>query len=112
MWFLKVCLDQLVFMRKIFDIDGLTARLRVYVERNERLKPEAAILLEAALFRGEVERGAASSITGVPERTARRLLGSLEETGLLASDQPKGPVSLRFPAKAVDQLFPQLFPLT
>lgn len=112
LWFLRVCLDQLVFMRKMFDIDGLTARLHAYVERDERLKPEAAMLLDAAVFRGEIERGAASSITGVPERTARRLLGSLERAGLLASDHPKGPVSLRFPSKAVDQLFPQLFPLT
>ena len=30
--------------------------------------------------------------------------------GLLASETPKGPVSLRFPADALDMLFPKLFP--
>ena len=32
--------------------------------------------------------------------------------GLLASDTPKGPVSLRFPADTLDTLFPRLFPET
>ncbi|WP_352877434.1 hypothetical protein [Mesorhizobium sp. M1396] len=32
--------------------------------------------------------------------------------GLLASETPKGPVSLRFPADALDALFPKLFPET
>ncbi|WP_352968637.1 hypothetical protein [Mesorhizobium sp. M1406] len=32
--------------------------------------------------------------------------------GLLASETPKGPVSLRYSADALDALFPKLFPET
>lgn len=49
-------------------------------------------------------------MTGLKERTARDLLASLVEDGILGSDTPKGPVSLRFPMKAVEVLFPRLFP--
>ena len=44
--------------------------------------------------RGE---SAAARTTGPPERIARRVLKDVIDTGLLASDTPKGPVSLRFP---------------
>lgn len=108
-WFLQVCLDQLVFMGGMFDMRGLAKRLGAYVERRDALRPESTALLEAAFFRGEFERGEASAITRLPERTARRVLTALESEGLLASDTPKGAVSLRFPAHVVDVLFPQLF---
>jgi Fic family protein len=49
-------------------------------------------------------------ITGLPERTARRVFNDVVTAGLLASDTPKGPVSLRFPTETLDILFPRLFP--
>ncbi|HEY2359445.1 MAG TPA: Fic family protein [Phenylobacterium sp.] len=110
LWFLKVCLDQVTFMADLFDLDGLARRLRTYVERHPPLKREAARLLEEALMRGEFERGDIERITGLPERTARRVLSELIELGLLASETPKGKVSLRFPAHALEELFPRLFP--
>jgi Fic family protein len=109
LWFLRVCLDQVAFMSGLFEIDVLARRLRNYVERSDTLKPEAARLLEEALIRGEFDRGDIARITGLPERTARRILKDVVDTGLLASQTPKGPVSLRFPADALDLLFPRLF---
>jgi Fic family protein len=109
-WFLKVCLDQVTFMSELFDIGSLARRLRAYVDRSDNLKLEAAKLLEEALIRGQFERGEASRITGLPERTARRILNDVVQEGLLASDTPKGPVSLRFPAAALEVLFPRLYP--
>lgn len=111
-WFLKVCLDQIEFMSELFDLDNLTKRLKRLVGRSETLKPEAIFLLEEALIRGEFERGAASRITGLPERTARRVLGDVVDAGLLASETSKGPVSLRFPTDALETLFPRLYPET
>jgi Fic family protein len=110
LWFLKVCLDQITFMSCLFDLDGLARRLRAYVERDLILKPQAGRLLEEALIRGEFERGDIDRITGLPERTARRELGRLIDLGLLASETPKGRVSLRFPAYALEDLFPRLYP--
>jgi len=112
LWFLRVCLDQVTFMSSLFEIDTLARRLRTYVERSDKLKSEATRLLEEALIRGEFERGEISRITGLPERTARRVLNDLTSLGLLASDTSKGAVSLRFPVDALDILFPRLFPET
>ncbi len=110
LWFLRVCIDQVTFMSELFELENLARRLKTYVEKSENLKPQASRLLEEALMRGEFERGEVSRITGLPERTARRILMDVLSTGLLASDTPKGPVSLRFPAETLDILFPRLFP--
>jgi Fic family protein len=112
LWFLRVCHDQVTFMSGLFELKTLIDRLRNLVERDEMLKPEAARLLEEAVLRGEFERGDISRITGLPERTARRIFNEVIGRGLLASATPKGPVSLRFPADASEILFPKLFPQT
>jgi Fic family protein len=110
-WFLKVCLDQIGFMSGLFALDTVVERLKIYVARRE-LKHGAFVLLEQILQRGELPRGEAARVTGLKERTARDLLGSLVADGIIGSDTPKGHVSLRFPLDAVEILFPSLFPET
>jgi Fic family protein len=110
-WFLRVCLDQVTFMSGLFALDTLVDRLKVYVARRA-LKPEAFGILEQALQRGELPRGEAGRVTGLGERTARDLLAAVVRDGILGSDTPKSPVSLRFPLDAVEILFPSLFPET
>jgi Fic family protein len=112
LWFLRVCLDQVKFMTSLFELDSLGPRLSAYVERSKALKPVAARLLQEALIRGQFERGEIARITGLPDRSARRVLGDLIDAGLLGSETPKGVVSLRFPIDALDALFPRLFPET
>lgn len=109
-WFLRVALDQVKFMASLFDLNTLSGRFQLLVRENGALKSESARLLDEALLRGEVERGEASRITGLPERTARRVLNDLCSLGLLSSNTPKGPVSIRFPASSLETLFPRLFP--
>lgn len=109
-WFLRVSLDQVEFMAALFDLDGLGARLRDYVAAREGLRAEAARILDEVLLRGEMARGEAARVSGLKERTARDLLGALVEDGILGSDTPKGPISLRFPVHSVEILFPRLFP--
>ena len=96
-------------MAGLFDLGKLARRLNACVARSESLKPEAARLLTGALVRGEIERGDAARITGLPERTARRVLNETVAAVLLASETPKGTVSLRLPADALETLFPRLF---
>jgi Fic family protein len=110
-WFLKVCLDQVTFMGGLFALDTLVDRLKLYVARRE-LRPEAFVLLEQILQRGELPRGDAARVTGMKERSARDLLGALVSDGIVGSETPKGPVSLRFPLDAIEILFPSLFPET
>jgi Fic family protein len=108
-WFLKVSLDQVNFMSGLFEIDALSQRFRKYVAQSETLKPESSRLLDEALLRGELDRGEVSRVTGLPERTARRVLNDVLAEGLLASGTPKGPVSLRFPSKTLETLLPRLY---
>jgi Fic family protein len=110
LWFLKVSLDQVTFMSELFDLNALAIRLGNYVGRREELKPETTRLLQEVLIRGEIERGDVDRITGLPERSARRVLGAAIDAGLLASDTERGPVSLRFPDDAQELLFPRLYP--
>jgi Fic family protein len=112
LWFLQVCLDQVKFMESLFELDSLGPRFKTYVEQSKTLKPEAVRLLEEGLIRGQFERGEAARITGLPDRSARRVLADLTEAGLLGSETPKGQVSLRFPTESLDILFPRLFPQT
>jgi Fic family protein len=108
-WFLKVMLDQIEFMGVLFDLENLQARLD-QLSRTRNLRPEASAIFSELLTRGEMPRGAVVRVTGLKERTARLLLGKMVEMGLLGSDTPKSPVSLRFPSDAVEILFPLLYP--
>jgi Fic family protein len=110
-WFLRVAIDQVTFMAELFDLDSLGGRLGAFIARRDHFKPEAAALLQQTLIRGEIERGEASRITGLPVRTAQRVLNHLVAEGLLASATPKGPVSLRLPSDSLEELFPRLYPL-
>ncbi len=107
-WFLKVCLDQVTFMENVFDLDTIIVRLKLYAERRA-FRPEAFALLEQTLQRGELPRGEAARVTGLKERSARDLLGLLVADGVLGSESPKGPISLRFPLEVLEILFPNLF---
>ncbi len=108
LWFLRVCRDQIRFMTEMFRLDGLAARLTTYAERSG-WRAEAATLLVETMNRGEIARGDAQIITRLKERTGRDVLAMLLAEGVLGSDTAKGPVSLRFPAKCLDIVFPQLF---
>lgn len=108
-WFLDICIDQVSFKEQLFELDVLLSRLAKYCNQNN-WKPEAFNIIEAVLFRGELNRGDAARISGLKERSARQLLSTLTEHGLLGSKTPKGPVSLIFPSESLDILFPNLFP--
>ena len=100
------------------ELVDLIATLAAAAERiGARLHPRTAasladLVLESVLLRGELARGEVDRMTGLSERTARTLLSTLISDGILGSDTPKGPVSLRFPLHAVERLFPRLFPET
>lgn len=108
-WFLSVCLDQLRFMTALFALDSLQDRLRRYAARRG-WRDEAALVLHQVLLQGVLPRGEVPRVSGLAERTARGLLAALLADGILGSDTPKGPVSLRFPQHAAEVLFPDLFP--
>lgn len=111
-YFLQVAEDQIDFMSDLFDFDGMQERIRAYITVTlaGKIKPQAEYLLREAFMRGSFERGEASRITGMPDRTARDVLASLVRLGLLGSDAPKGAVSMKFKEHSLHVLLPGVFP--
>ena len=110
-WFLRVALDQIRFMRKIFDLDALSLRLEEYVARDLRIRSDSAGRVVSEIFRrGTISRGEVTRLLGPSERAGRTLLRQLLDSGILNSDTPKGDVYLHFSSPAASSLFPQLFP--
>ena len=112
---LRTMVDQIAFMERLLDLDGLAQRIDHYIHVAEPAVAKDAdkvfLLLREALLRGQFARGEAGRIVGAGERTGRDLLGRTISAGLLTSESPKTPVSLALPAKVLDSYFPQLFPL-
>ncbi len=112
-FFLKICIDQVEFMRSLLEPSQLLCRIELYVEeeiRAGRLLKGSFPLLREALLADSLERGKAAAITGYKERQARSVLNQLVKAGLLVSDTPKGAVRLGFPIDVVERYFPKLYP--
>lgn len=112
-FFLKTILDQIQFMEKTLRLTELENGVGFYVSRVERIfgkdEERGRRLLIAALHHGEIRRGELAAITSKGETTARKILQKALDAGLLASDTPKGPVHLAFPAKVLNHYFPGLY---
>jgi hypothetical protein len=62
------------------------------------------------LYRGGLPRADAAGVLGVGERHARRIVSALVERGVLASQSPRAPLRLVFPAALASRWMPGLFP--
>ncbi|MBA4368324.1 MAG: Fic family protein [Desulfobacterium sp.] len=117
-FFIETCLDQIAFMEKLLNLDGLLTRIEQYIQLRFRhlipevapLRPEALHLIREAFVFGEFARGQAARLTGLKERTARSLIAELIADGLLVSDTPKGLLRLHFSARLLPIWFPGLGP--
>ena len=102
----------LIRYKKVERVTAIVRRGPVERKYNPKEIRSICANMDLEGIRGEFERGEASRITGLPVRTAQRLLNDLVADGLLASTTPKGPVSLRFPTHTLEILFPRLYPVT
>jgi Fic family protein len=112
-FFLTLCIDQVAFMEGLMQPDRLRARILLWAEeeiRLDRLAPKSGALLEALLYRGELPRGDAAAIVGTGERQARRVVSSLIDHGVVASQTTRAPLRLAFPATLASRWMPGLFP--
>jgi Fic family protein len=112
-FFLRICIDQVDFMETLVQPDRLRARVLVWAEEEVRageLPAQAGRILEAVLHRGEVARGDVDVIAGTGDRQARRILAALVDRGVLASEGPRAPLHLAFPASLAHRWMPGLFP--
>ncbi len=120
-FFLNTCLDQAEFMAGKLDLGGLCERLadllawlaaRPWQIGSEKsvVKPEALEAVHYVAMAGPVERARFMAMTGLPVRTARRVLASLLDWGLLVSASSRAPVSFSVPLASLRLLFPRLWP--
>jgi hypothetical protein len=77
--------------------------------RQHALSPSTRLTCHVPLA-GPTPRGEFMTMTGLPERTASRVLAQLVKDGLLASAGPKSAVWFNFPLDALHILLPNLYP--
>lgn len=112
-FFLTICIDQVDFMESLVQPDGLRNRIRIWAEeeiRAEKLPKKTGAVLEAVLYRGEVQRSEVAAILGTSERSARRTTSDLLKAGVLTSESARAPLRLAFPARLASRWMPGLFP--
>jgi len=112
-FFLKTCLDQVAFMESLVQPDRLRARILLWVEEEIRigeLPVKSGSVLEAVLYRGLLPRGDVADLLGTGDRQARRVVAVLAKRGVLASDSPRAPLRVAFPAALASRWLPGLFP--
>lgn len=113
-WFIGICEDQVGFMTRMFDLDGMKTRIQALVTfraaHDKRIRLEAALPLYHLFLAGPTSRREFQQMTGLGERTARNLLSHLIETGLVTSAGHVAPVRIAFPLDALQFLLPELYP--
>lgn len=112
-FFLETAIDQVDFMNDLLDLDSMQQRILFATRQlgsQVRLGAETPDLLRDVFLRGSVSRGEATRILRKPERTARRVIGTLLEEGLLVSRGPRGRLEIGLPLKIVGYYFPKLYP--
>jgi Fic family protein len=112
-FFLTVSIDQVDFMESLVQPERLRTRILLWAEEEIRLgqlPAKSGTILEAVLYRGELPRGDADAVVGTGERQARRIVSALLDKEVLASDSPRAPLRLAFPAALAPRWMPGLFP--
>ena len=120
-YFLDTCVDQVNFMREQLAFDSLKERMSTLLRHlqdnpwqigSEKsvIKIEALEVLHYVAISGPLERGRFIGMTGVGDRTGRRVLQSLLDYGVLSSGSTRAPVAFALPHKSLRFLFPNLWP--
>jgi Fic family protein len=113
-WFIDLCADQIDFMTRMLDLDGVERRLRSLVAarsaNDSRYRIETVTPLFHIFATGPCERRTFLTMTGLGQRTARAALSHLFSEGLVTSPDNRGAVRIAFPLDALQILFPDLYP--
>lgn len=112
-FFLKCCIDQVEFMGKLIDQQGLLDRIEAHMSlliNKESLHPKSFKLVAYAVKEGEFRRGEAADIMGIQSRTvASQALSELLRRSFLVSKDKNSPVSLGITEEAKEFWLPGLF---
>ena len=118
-YMLDTAIDQVKYISSTLDLAIMRKRINSYVQAridnrvpgvSGDIKPSAALVLYTAFLQGELSRSDALALTGVPERTGRRILSRLKSDGLLSETSTKSPFRWEIPEHAEPWYFPNLTP--
>ena len=120
-YFLEICLDQVLFMRERLDLSTLKDRLKALLfslqekpwdigSEKSVVKIDALEALHYVAMTGPTERATFVKMSGLGERTGRRVLASLLDFGVLSAPSPRAELSFAVPFSALRFLFPALWP--
>jgi Fic family protein len=112
-FFLESCLDQVRFMEHLMQPEKLRMRIRLWTDEEiaaNSLPKHSGAVLDAILFRGELPRGDVPELLGTSERTARRVVSSLIDYGVVTAKTTKSALRISFPARVASRWMPGLFP--
>jgi len=112
-FFLEVCIDQVKFMEELMNPKELQVRVMVWAKEQtaaKELAPHSDKILEALLYRGELQRGEVQGILHTNERSAQRAVTTLVKRGVIVSDSSRAPLRIAFPASLAARWMPELFP--
>ncbi|WP_028603863.1 Fic family protein [Ottowia thiooxydans] len=115
-YFIELCEDQVNFMGSMLDLPKLKDRLRAHVmvkgatEGLTEYRDEAVLPLQTLAVSGAMSRGDFIRMTGLEERTGRKVVSRFLSDGLLKSDGHRGALRIGFPMSALNILLPNLYP--
>ena len=112
-FFLKVCIDQVDFMASLVQPDTLRMRILLWAEEEvhmDALPSKSGKIMEALLYRGELQRGDVPTILDSGDRHARRITSALIDRGVMTSESSRAPLRLAFPSHLAHRWMPGLFP--
>jgi len=112
--FLENCLAQVKFQREMLSVTHIKLRIQALVTflstQNAGIRIEAILPLLHLFIAGPLCRGNFAQMTGLSERTARRLISALLKEGLIRSEISRAQIEIGFPLKHLNCLFPNLYP--
>jgi len=111
-YFLVTSQNQVKLMSEILQVDHFEEQLVRWVQGRERNSARAMEnVLRYALVHGEVPRGKAIELIGLPERTGRRVVKTLlEKYELMSAETSRAPLKIHIPLALAQDLFPRLIP--
>jgi Fic family protein len=120
-YFLEVCLDQVRFMSQRLDLASLKDRIKALLvdlegkpwqigSEKSIVKLDALEALHYVAMAGPLERSRFVAMTGLGERTGRRVMASLIDFGVLTADSPRAALKFAVPLPSLRFLFPNLWP--
>jgi Fic family protein len=105
-------IDQVEFMSKSLELDTIIDRLRGYamsLVAQKNFHPASEAVMAELMYRGEIKRSDMANVTGLSDRSSRRIAEQLHASAIIASSTKLSPWRLNFNVELMQNIFPSLY---